>query len=85
MKRDKKAISSLVPALNYFHKAGESVPAAQVEGYLTELDLILNAQEPEDIAALRAETDKVKDNGDKVKSAIAAAGKAKSVEVKFFA
>jgi len=85
LKRDKKAISALVTSLNYFYKTGETVPALSVEGYLTELDLILNAQEPEDIAALRAETDKSKDDREKVKSAIGTAGKAKSVNMQYFA
>lgn len=85
LKRDKKAISALVPSLNYFQPAGAAPTAAQIEGFLTELDTIMDKCEPEEVQALRTKTDGVKDNADKVKSEVQTVGQAKGVELKFFA
>jgi len=86
LKRDKKAISSLVSSLNYFYAPGETVPPSAIEGYLNELDQILDALQPDQVASLKIETEKVKDDREGVKDKIAQSGKDGGVTtVKYFA
>lgn len=85
LKRDKKAISALVPSLNYFKPAGEKVAAADIEGYLNELDAILDKAEPEEVAALRTETDAKKGDASQVKDAIKSLAEKKGVTTKYYA
>lgn len=61
LKRERKAVVALVTANNYFAPAGESPSAQTVEKQLTELDAILGALEPEDVAALRKEAESAQD------------------------
>lgn len=85
MKRDKKAISSLIPTLNYFLPTGEQATPVQIEGYLTELDQIMDKCEPEDVAGLRAKAEANKADPAKVREDVASVGKSKGLELKFFA
>jgi hypothetical protein len=73
-----------VPSLNYFEPAGTSVPAATIGGYLTEVDAILEKLEPEEVAALKAEVEKVKADPQAVKGAISSAGNGKGLDLKHF-
>ncbi|KAK4056729.1 Zuotin [Microbotryomycetes sp. JL221] len=55
VKKDKKAISAVVTANNYFVEAGSSPSPSTVEGQLTELDLIFGALEPEEVGEMKKE------------------------------
>ncbi|KAK4700484.1 hypothetical protein P7C70_g5763, partial [Phenoliferia sp. Uapishka_3] len=59
VKKDRKAIASVVTANNYF-ATGSPSPSV-VEGTLTELDLLFGALEPEETAELKKEIDAQKD------------------------
>lgn len=57
VKKDKKAITALVTANNYFAAAGSSPSPATVEAQFTELDLIFEGLEPEEIGELKKQAE----------------------------
>lgn len=59
LKRDKKAINTIVTSSNYFLPEGESPSPAVIEAQLGELDAIAETLEPEDVGALRKEMEAV--------------------------
>lgn len=67
VKKDRKAISAVVTANNYF-ATGSPAPSV-VEGQLSELDLLFGALEPEETAELKKEIDAQKD-AQKIKAVI---------------
>ncbi|GAA5856713.1 hypothetical protein JCM8547_008803 [Rhodosporidiobolus lusitaniae] len=58
VKKDKKAITALVTANNYFTVAGTSPAPATVEACFAELDLLFSVLEPEEVGALKTEAEK---------------------------
>ncbi|KAM0753352.1 DnaJ-domain-containing protein [Meredithblackwellia eburnea MCA 4105] len=71
VKKDRKAISAVVTANNYFVAAGSSPSPSVVEGQLSELDLLFGALEPEETAELKKEVEAEKDAA-KIKAVIIA-------------
>lgn len=61
VKKDRKAISALVSASNYFVAAGGSPSPSVVEGQLSELDLLFTLLEPEETGEMKAAMEKEKD------------------------
>ncbi|GAA5898025.1 hypothetical protein JCM6882_003309 [Rhodosporidiobolus microsporus] len=67
VKKDKKAITNIVTANNYFTIEGTSPAPATVEACFGELDLLFSVLEPEEVGALKAELE-AKKNQDEVKA-----------------
>ncbi|GAA5960037.1 hypothetical protein JCM10213_008229 [Rhodosporidiobolus nylandii] len=74
VKKDKKAITNIVTANNYFTVPGTSPAPATVEACFGELDLLFSVLEPEEVAALKVELE-AKKNQDEVKMAFVAIAK----------
>lgn len=74
VKKDKKAITALVTANNYFVAAGSAPSASVVEGQFTELDVIFEKLEPEQIGELKKQAEAAK-GPDAIKAVIVAFAK----------
>ncbi|ORY89322.1 putative Zuotin [Leucosporidium creatinivorum] len=70
VKKDKKAITALVTSNNYFVAAGSAPSASVVEGQFTELDVIFEKLEPEQIGELKKQAEAAK-GPDAIKAVIA--------------
>ncbi|GAA5975919.1 hypothetical protein JCM11641_002838 [Rhodosporidiobolus odoratus] len=67
VKKDKKAITNIVTANNYFTVAGTAPAPATVEACFSELDLLFASLEPEEVAAFKTEVE-AKKSQDEVKA-----------------
>ncbi|GAA6034143.1 hypothetical protein JCM8097_000717 [Rhodosporidiobolus ruineniae] len=79
VKKNKKAITNLVTASNYFTVEGTSPAPATVEACFSELDLLFSVLEPEEVAQFKTEVE-AKKGQDEVKAVFVAW--AKKVEPK---